>query len=736
MNRKGLLLGVLGWVASAFAVAPVAEAADANTSIHTFKAPLYWSVYEYCWDKERAGETHIDISVDEWDRIIEWVSNDLKPSGYNMICTDGFISMDAKDGSGYMTHYGSISLKDLVAKCAAKGLEVGVYDNPLWIHGWEGINVQGVEGVTLGMLRWDGSSQVLNPEAADKWFTWVDVTKRGAREYIDGFFKHYSDMGVKYIRMDFMSWYEDGKDRNLGTVSRGYGRDSYTLALRYIAESAKKYGVFTSLVMPHLYNDAELEAECGNMVRIVCDTGDGGWWHVSIQDRGKSYSTWPTCMNMFDGFTYWNHLAGKGKVILDGDFIRLNKLYSDNERQSTISLQLMAGGPITVADQYTTMGDNLKFYTNQEMLALNEDRFVGRPLSDQLGDRNNEIWYGTMSNGDMVVALFNRDEEPRSYNLPLSTFGIEGERVARDLWRHEDEGKLSELDYTIPGHGCKVLRLSEVSAPVVNVDYIWLVGEGSLAGWNDTRSIAIGSDPENPRVFKGTVYLNANKDFKFMTAPAWGSTEYGAQPGAAIVNGSVALASGKNDEGYSKFQVVEPGNYLVTINTETLSATFVKSGYQGSQIAYSALGIVGDATPNGWNLDKVTPLFQNPETPYIYSVKNLRMTPGEFKVNLIPNRSWDADCFATMDPANPSKMVVGGADNKWRITVAGNYNVEVNTRDNTLRFADANLWTGVGEVDVEEIEAEYYTLTGVRVLNPDKGIYIRKKGNKIEKIAL
>ena len=62
--------------------------------------------------------------------------------------------------------------------------------------------------------------------------------------------------GIDYIRMDFLSWYEDGKDRNIGVVGHGYGHESYARALNYIAESAKKYGIFTSLVMPHLYGDA------------------------------------------------------------------------------------------------------------------------------------------------------------------------------------------------------------------------------------------------------------------------------------------------------------------------------------------------------------------------------------------------------------------------------------------------------------------------------------------------
>ena len=49
------------------------------------KAPLYWSVYEYCYDKERQGESTIDITPDEWDKIIDFVASELKPHGYDMI---------------------------------------------------------------------------------------------------------------------------------------------------------------------------------------------------------------------------------------------------------------------------------------------------------------------------------------------------------------------------------------------------------------------------------------------------------------------------------------------------------------------------------------------------------------------------------------------------------------------------------------------------------------------------
>ena len=434
---------------------PVVEGIHDNV-----KAPLYWSVYEYCYDQERQGVGTIDISPEEWDKIIDFVATNLKPHGYDMICTDGFIAMLATDNSGYMTQYGSISLKDLVAKCKAKGLKLGVYDNPLWIHGPRDTKIEGTD-YTFGNLYYNGSTQVVNPGVDDMWFHWIVAENPGAKEYIDGFFKHYKELGVEFIRMDFLSWYEDGKDRGMGVVGRGYGRECYARAMAYIAESAKKYGIFTSLVMPHNFNDAEIEARYGNMMRIVCDTGGGGWWHTSAQDKGKSYASWPQCMNQFDGFTYWSHLSGRNKIILDGDFIRLNKIDTDAERETVNSLQLMAGGPVAAADQYSTIGNNLKFYVNDELLALNKDGFVGKPLSDKLGDKKNEIWYGQMSNGDYVLALFNRSDNTSTVSVKFSEIGISGEMNVRDLWENADEGKASSITANIPAHGCKVVKLTK-----------------------------------------------------------------------------------------------------------------------------------------------------------------------------------------------------------------------------------------------------------------------------------
>lgn len=107
------------------------------------------------------------------------------------------------------------------------------------------------------------------------------------------------------------------------------------------------------------------------------------------------------------------------------------------------------------------IGNNLKFYTNSEMLELNADRFVGKPMSDKINSAGSQIWYGQMTNGDYVVGLFNRNDAAATMSVNLSDLGIDGQWKARDLWKHADEGTVSSISATVAPHGCKIVRLSK-----------------------------------------------------------------------------------------------------------------------------------------------------------------------------------------------------------------------------------------------------------------------------------
>ena len=435
--------------------------------IHTHKAPLYWSTYEFMKMSEWAGKEHDDcvFTIDQWIEVLDWVKDNLLPYGYDMVCTDGSGTFRALDGSPYMTHQTSVAFKDLVREAHARGLRVGIYDNPMWIHCDDDVLIPGTD-IPVGSLRYNPETDYAEttkpdrPGPSDE--PMAVITHQGGKEWIDGFFRYYHELGVDMIRMDFLSEYEEGWSRTDRLFyGPGFGRVNYAWFLAYCAEAARKYDIFLSLVMTNMYNDAELEGRYGHMARVVDDTYTGGWYFTSSCWQGSVWDNWPHCKNQFDGFTYWSGTMNRSNLIPDGDFTRLNTYETDAEKEFTISIQLLAGGPIAVSDQPSTIGDNLHFYTNEEMLALNRDRFRGRPLDSRVNSTGSNIWYGTMSNGDHIVGFFNREDEPQSFDLVLSQLGFDGEFKVRDLWRHEDEGTASELHPVVPAHGCKIVKLTK-----------------------------------------------------------------------------------------------------------------------------------------------------------------------------------------------------------------------------------------------------------------------------------
>ena len=68
-------------------------------------------------------------------------------------------------------------------------------------------------------------------------------------------------------------------------------------------------------------------------------------------------------------------------------------------------------------------------------------------------------------------------------------------------------------------------------------------------------------------------------------------------------------------------------------------------------------------------------------------------------------------------------------------TKAANSNdyVEQGTYTYTVNFSTP---TGVEGIDADNAEGEYYTLQGVKVANPDKGIFIKVAGGKAVKVVL
>lgn len=153
------------------------------------------------------------------------------------------------------------------------------------------------------------------------------------------------------------------------------------------------------------------------------------------------------------------------EIIMDRDFMRLNKLASTEERKFLFSLMVLSGSALAIADQYDTAPEDAgQIYGNEELLAIHDAGFNAKPLSCDIHDINSSRWVGQLPDGDYVVGLFNREDSPMEYGVDFfSELGIGSGRASnvRDLWEHRDLGAMSDsYSAVLPPHSCVVLRIT------------------------------------------------------------------------------------------------------------------------------------------------------------------------------------------------------------------------------------------------------------------------------------
>ncbi|MCX6219729.1 MAG: DUF5116 domain-containing protein [Bacteroidia bacterium] len=434
-----------------------------------YKAPLYWDSYEYQY-------THNDyLPQDVWKEQANWVEKNFKSYGYDMIVADGWIEGSSQtNANGYvLKHHNSwiMTWKDMGEYLKAKGLKFGVYYNPMWVTPaavadtsktviGTNIKICDIVDTTYHFSNARGlKGDRFGYNGGDHTLYWVDVTKPGAEEFVKGYIDYFASCGVSFLRVDFLSWYEDGIDKGTLVGRPDRPEAHYELQLKWMKEACDKHHIFLSLVMPHLKDDGRVEKKYGNMIRINEDIATEGWKRFSELYRGVKRQWWSVYANPCDGFIYWSRLSGRGKMILDGDFTRMNTFGNDEEKKSAVSWQLMAGGPVAISDLSSSIGDNARFYQNSELLELNKDGFVGKPLSGDPANPSSQIWKGQLSNGDWVVGLFNREDSLQTRNIDfMAQLGLKSATV-RDMWLHVDLGRMSSISKSIPAHGCVILRI-------------------------------------------------------------------------------------------------------------------------------------------------------------------------------------------------------------------------------------------------------------------------------------
>ncbi len=139
---------------------------------------------------------------------------------------------------------------------------------------------------------------------------------------------------------------------------------------------------------------------------------------------------------------------------------------------------------------------------------------------------------------------------------------------------------------------------------------VGVIGSATSGGWDTDTDLT--QDATDPHIWTGEVTLT-DGEVKFRAendwADNWGNDTYPSGYG---------IGGGPNI-------LVKAGTYFVWFNDASGEYAFMNPN---DKMPYGAIGIIGTATPGGWDTD--TDLIQNPSNPYRWSVI-INLSEGEAK---------------------------------------------------------------------------------------------------------
>ena len=198
-------------------------------------------------------------------------------------------------------------------------------------------------------------------------------------------------------------------------------------------------------------------------------------------------------------------------------------------------------------------------------------------------------------------------------------------------------GELQTL--VIPGAGTWIVTL-DMNNLTYSVGKPILYMAGDANGWNQIDIL----NSDDGVHFTGYMYLNQN-GFKFCTQPNWDGTNYG---GAFF---------GESEDNIMMTQ--EAGFYQVDVDLSAKTYTLTPF----------TIGIIGSATPKGWDGD--TEMTYNPEER-CWELKNVELTDGEMKFRHTNdwNLNWGGPLDALVHDGDNIAVAAGTYDIKLKVNWA------------------------------------------------------------------
>jgi alpha-galactosidase len=327
------------------------------------------------------------------------VSSGMKDAGYVYVNIDD-TWQGKRDAEGVLQPNEKFpDMKGLADYVHSKGLKIGIYSSP----------------GPKTCAGYEGSYQH-EAQDAQTWAAW----------------------GIDYLKYDWCSAKDVYKDEEMPAVYKKMG-DALKATGRPIVFSLCQYG------KQKVWEWGA--ASGGNLWRTTGDI-EASWKSMSSIGFDKQ-----TGLDQYAGPGHWN----------DPDMLEVGNDRMDAvEDKCHMSLWAMLAAPLLAGNDIRSMSDDTKeILLNKELIAIDQDK-LGRQGTRVTKDGRTETWMKPLSNGDLAVAMFNRDDRDQLMIVKWSDLGITGKHEVRDVWHHADRGRIKDLfEAEVSSHGAVVIRVAK-----------------------------------------------------------------------------------------------------------------------------------------------------------------------------------------------------------------------------------------------------------------------------------
>lgn len=220
---------------------------------------------------------------------------------------------------------------------------------------------------------------------------------------------------------------------------------------------------------------------------------------------------------------------------------------------------------------------------------------------------------------------------------------------------------------------------------------LYLIGDASPAGWDNTKATPLTAAEDDPGVFSWTGLLNAG-ELKFLTTLGQWIPSYNKSANSAD---SLFYRDdfGQPDD---KFVISAMGTYTVKVDLINLTIS-ITVPTNPTVPPYARLWIVGDATPNGWNIDSPNEMWVDSGNTFVFYYNEI-LKAGEFKIPTATG-NWGGDFYMPLVnhqalSETGVQLVPGGSpDNKWQITTPGAYKIKLDLYNTTISIQPFTPYT-------------------------------------------